>query len=460
MSTRVSAPDRENPSGAAEAALTEGTELVGEFGGSGYRVPPQLVYRFDGQMIQLPPILYQAVKALKECGADDAPRGGELMSRTAERLSERTGREFTADHVTFLIDQKLAPLGVTTYSDGSPPAVPKANPFLALRFRTVLLSERATWAVSGAFAWLFRPLVLVLCLTAVVLAEIWVFTTRSVGAAMADVLTVPTSGLLLILLILASAAFHEIGHASACRYGKAVPGRMGCGIYLVWPAFYTDVTDSYRLGRAGRIRTDLGGVYFNGLFLIALVALHMYTGHPVLLAAVVITNLEIVYQLLPTLRFDGYYIVADLVGIPDLFKYIGPILKRAVLRRPPDERLEALKRWPQLLVTVWVLTVIPVLAVQLGIIVARLPELAGSIWRTSGAMVERAATSDSPVPDVALAGVQTLFLLLPLAGVLLILWQLLSALVRLLRKRRAAKSDRDALFAGGGAARPAVRDGS
>jgi putative peptide zinc metalloprotease protein len=186
----------------------------------------------------------------------------------------------------------------------------------------------------------------------------------------------------------------------------------------------------------------------------------MYTGHPVLLAAVVITNLEIVYQLLPTLRFDGYYIVADLVGIPDLFKYIGPILKRAVLRRPPDERLEALKRWPQLLVTVWVLTVIPVLAVQLGIIVARLPELAGSIWRTSGAMVERAATSDSPVPDVALAGVQTLFLLLPLAGVLLILWQLLSALVRLLRKRRAAKSDRDALFAGGGAARPAVRDGS
>ena len=34
---------------------------------------------------------------------------------------------------------------------------------------------------------------------------------------------------------------------------------MGAGLYLVWPAFYTDVTDSYRLGRAGRLRTDLGG---------------------------------------------------------------------------------------------------------------------------------------------------------------------------------------------------------
>ena len=38
---------------------------------------------------------------------------------------------------------------------------------------------------------------------------------------------------------------------------------MGTGLYLVWPAFYTDVTDSYRLGRAGRLRTDLGGLYFN-----------------------------------------------------------------------------------------------------------------------------------------------------------------------------------------------------
>ena len=29
------------------------------------------------------------------------------------------------------------------------------------------------------------------------------------------------------------------------------PGVMGVGLYLVWPAFYCDVTDAYRLGRAG-----------------------------------------------------------------------------------------------------------------------------------------------------------------------------------------------------------------
>ena len=42
-------------------------------------------------------------------------------------------------------------------------------------------------------------------------------------------------------------------------------GRSASGLYLVYPAFYTDVTDSYRLDRAGRVRTDLGGVYFNVL---------------------------------------------------------------------------------------------------------------------------------------------------------------------------------------------------
>ena len=64
--------------------------------------------------------------------------------------------------------------------------------------------------------------------------------------------------------VVLATVFHEIGHASACRYGGAKPGVLGAGIYVVWPVFYCDVTDAYRLGKAGRLRTDLGGVYFNG----------------------------------------------------------------------------------------------------------------------------------------------------------------------------------------------------
>ena len=53
---------------------------------------------------------------------------------------------------------------------------------------------------------------------------------------------------------------------------------MGVGLYLVWPAFYCDVTEAYRLDRPGRLRTDLGGVYFNGLFALAAGAAYFATG--------------------------------------------------------------------------------------------------------------------------------------------------------------------------------------
>ena len=67
-------------------------------------------------------------------------------------------------------------------------------------------------------------------------------------------------GLLLLIFVLAvgSAGFHELGHASACKYGGATPGGMGMGIYMVWPAFYTDVTDAYRLPRGARSRVRGG----------------------------------------------------------------------------------------------------------------------------------------------------------------------------------------------------------
>src|SRR5690606_39740289 len=125
--------------------------------------------------------------------------------------------------------------------------------------------------------------------------------------------------------------FHEFGHAAACRYGGVRPGVMGCGIYIVWPALFTDITESYRLGRAGRLRADLAGVYFNGIFVLALTALYLATGFEPVLVAVLFVNFEMIQQLLPTLRFDGYYIMSDLIGIPDLFKYIGPIDRKSVV---------------------------------------------------------------------------------------------------------------------------------
>lgn len=424
--------------------LTEGTELVGEFAGSGYRRPPRLVYRFDGQVIQLPDLLYETARALERHQGEAVKSGDsrQLLDSVAQEVTRATGRTFAAEHVAFVLDNKLAPLGITTRSDGTLAEFTKAaHPFLGLRHRTAVVSEKGSWFLAGLFAWLFQPVLVLLFVSAFLAAEIWLFSTHNASYAMIAVMSDPSGVLIMLGLALASAAFHEIGHAAACRYGGVRPGVMGCGLYLVWPAFYTDVTNSYRLDRTGRLRTVLGGVYFNSLFILGLIALYLADPSPVVLAAIMLVNLEMLQQLLPTLRFDGYYIISDLVGIPDLFKYIGPILRRNILRRPPEERLKALKRWPQAVVTVWVLAVLPALALQLGLIAFRIPQMAMAAWNTSRELFTNATASSTPVLSTAAACVQILFLLLSLAGILLMLWYLGSAVVQLIRKRFSKKAD-------------------
>jgi putative peptide zinc metalloprotease protein len=419
--------------------LADGTELAGEFAGFGYREPPLLAYREDGQAVKLPALLYRAVEALdqtvgnldeREYASADPAGQGRVLAAVARALSERDGREFTAEHVAYLLDEKLAPLGLTTYSDGSVPEVPVAQPFLSLNVRMTVLPPWATWRVAGLFTWLFRAPVLIVAIAAVVLAELWVLGTQHVTLAMEATLHAPAGVLLVVLLAVMSTAFHEVGHSTACRYGGVRPGAMGCGIYVAWPVFYTDITSTYRLGRAGRLRADLAGVYFNGIYIVALAAAYRATGFAPLLLGVLSTNLEIVQQMLPTLRFDGYYVIADFVGIPDLFRYIVPILRRTLLRRPRDERLTALKRWPQVITTIWVLCVVPALVGQLLLLAVNVPALVRSDVTTIRSVALYAAYSSSPVLAVTAATVQILFLLIPLAGVAIIAFQLSRGLSR------------------------------
>ena len=164
-------------------------------------------------------------------------------------------------------------------------------------------------------------------------------------------------GLLLVVFAVTvlSAGFHEFGHAAAARYGGATPGAMGAGLYLVWPAFYTDVTDSYRLGRGGRVRTDLGGLYFNAIVAVAMFGLWWATRWDALLLVIATQVLQMLRQLAPLVRFDGYHVLADVTGVPDLFHRIKPTLLGLLPAALGDPEARLLKPWARAVVTVWVL---------------------------------------------------------------------------------------------------------
>lgn len=351
--------------------LAEGVELLGRFEDSGYKEPPFIARRGDGQMIQLPLLLYAVAESA------DGQRGYEDIGH---RLQEQIGRGLPPEDVEMLVDQKLRPLGVLAGPDGSSPQVEKGDPFLALKLRTAMVPERAVRAIATLFRPFFWPPVIIAILAGLVAFDIWFFFSHGVAQSMRELLYQPLYMIMTFAFIVLSAALHELGHAAACKYGGAEPGVMGAGIYIVWPAFYTDVTDAYRLSKGGRLRTDLGGVFFNAVFILSMAGIYFATGFEPLLIPIFVSHLEVLRQLLPLLRLDGYYILADLTGVPDLFARIKPILVSMVPGKKSDKRVTELKPWVRGVVTLWVLVFVPFLAFNVALILTHAPRIFATGW--------------------------------------------------------------------------------
>jgi len=238
------------------------------------------------------------------------------------------------------------------------------------------------------------------------------------------VLYSPALLMMMLGLVILSAAFHECGHATACAYGGARPGVMGAGLYIVWPAFYTDVTDAYRLGKGGRLRTDLGGVYFNVIFILATAGAYALTGYEPLLLIIPFQHLEIMHQFLPFIRLDGYYIVSDLTGVPDMFARIKPTLASVLPWKKASDRVTELKPWVRVAVTAYVLTVVPLLLLMFGLMVINAPRIFSTAYDSFFVQyhkVQHAFNGGS-----ALAGsigiFQMVILVLPAVGIVVTFW--------------------------------------
>lgn len=392
----------------------DGVELIGEMAGSGYRVPPSLARRADGQTVQLTPLLYAI---LRESDGDHS------SADIAAAVSESTGRTVSADNVDHLVDKQLRPLGLLVRADGGQPVLKKRNPLLGLRFRYAVTDPDRTRRLTDPFRVLFRPWVVVPMLAAFAVVCWWVFLEKGLASAAYDAFERPGLLILVFAVTIASAGFHEFGHAAAARYGGSTPGVMGVGLYLVWPAFYTDVTDSYRLGRAGRVRTDLGGLYFNAIVAVGITALWWWLRYDALLLVVATQILQMLRQLAPMVRFDGYHVLADLTGVPDLYSRIKPTLLGALPWRWGDPGARLLKPWARILVTCWVIVVIPLLLSALAAAVIALPRLIGTAWASLGRQQDVLGTAwaEGDMVQATARILAMVAIVIPVAGVLYML---------------------------------------
>jgi putative peptide zinc metalloprotease protein len=425
------------PGGAAAPSRADGVVLMGEVAGSGYRVPPALARRSDGQTVQLSPLLYATLDALD---------GRRSYADVADEVASVTGRPVNEDNARELVE-KLRPMGLVLTEDGSQPQLPRSNPLLALRFKVAVSDPEQTNRLTAPFAALFHLAFVVPIVAAFCWISWWVLFEEGLASATHEAFAKP--GLLLLVLAVTafSAGFHEFGHAAGARRGGATPGVMGAGLYLVWPAFYTDVTDSYRLGRGGRVRTDLGGLYFNAIIAVATVGIWWATHYDALLLLVATQILQMLRQLLPLVRFDGYHVLADLTGVPDLFQRIGPTLTALVPWKETPPSAKALKPWARAVVTAWVLTVVPVLLVVLVLMVLTLPRIVGSAWAAAGQQQDlmAAAFGEGDVVAMLARALSMVIVVLPVAASAYLLQRLVRQVVGAVWRRTEGKPYRRAL---------------
>ncbi|MEV6025961.1 hypothetical protein [Streptomyces sp. NPDC052036] len=395
--------------------LSAGLQLHGEYQGSGFTEPKYIARRGDGQVVQLSRLLHLVASSV------DGHRDIETI---AHRVSARFGREVSAENIRYLVENKLDPLGVTVPEgqEGDQVVAPRSDLLLALKGHRVLFNERRVARIARALAWLHRPLVVAAVLAGVAVLDVWLFVFFGAITPVLEVLDQPVLLLVVFVLTVASLVFHEFGHASACRYGGARPGCIGCGLFLIWPSMYTDVTDVYRIGRAGRLRTDLGGVYFNVVFMLAMAGAYAVSGQAFFLAAVYLGHFEILEQLMPAVRLDGYYILGDLAGVPDLYGKIKPILLSLVpgaKGRKARAEVAALKKSARVIVATWVLTMVPLLVGELSYALWNLPRITTTMVRslTEQVLGTGGAFAHGELAAGLMGVVGCVMLLCPMAGV-------------------------------------------
>lgn len=124
----------------------------------------------------------------------------------------------------------------------------------------------------------------------------------------------------LYLFMALSSLVHEFGHAAACRHYGMPHGNIGLGLYLNLPVFYTDVTQVWKLSRRQRCVVNFGGVYFQMLLLIPLLTVAIIGGNGLLDYMILLMNFNFALTLNPFFKFDGYWMMTDLLGIANLRK--------------------------------------------------------------------------------------------------------------------------------------------
>jgi putative peptide zinc metalloprotease protein len=211
------------------------------------------------------------------------------------------------------------------------------NP-LAIRLRGIDPDRFLNW-MSGWCGWFFSPpaaagaAVLILAALALLAAEFDEFRAKLPAF---EAFFAAQNWMLLAFTMAATKVLHEFGHGLACKRFGGECHEMGVMLLVGTPCLYCNVTDAWMIPSKWR-RAAIGaaGMYVE-LNLAAVATFVWWFSQPGMLnhLALNVMFVSSVSTLLfngnPLMRFDGYYILSDLLEIPNLRQKAAAVVQRSL----------------------------------------------------------------------------------------------------------------------------------
>ncbi|MEZ6056978.1 MAG: efflux RND transporter periplasmic adaptor subunit [Planctomycetaceae bacterium] len=191
------------------------------------------------------------------------------------------------------------------------------------------------------FSWMLSPLVVGLCVVLLTYSGLMLASSWSRYESQSIAIWDATNWLWIGLAWIGLKGVHELAHAIACkRHGGSVR-ETGLIFILFAPMAYVDVTSSWRFAsRWQRIQVASAGMWAE--LVIAAVAILFWERTDSLWAGRLCIDIitmaglsTILFNANPLMKFDGYYILSDLTGIPNLAtsgsQFVTSLLRRLFL---------------------------------------------------------------------------------------------------------------------------------
>lgn len=238
------------------------------------------------------------------------------VTELADNFQQQTEQQIPLEQLTTLCKQLLEQGLVTLV--GQPvqplkPVTPKA--YLGMHFRRTILSAERLAPLARLFQGFFRWQLAIPVILLLVISHLLAYWQLSLQP---DLKLELFTGPMLTACLLFSIVLHELGHVAACHRWNCPHGPLGFGLYFSMPVFYVDVTQAWRLTRRQRAAVDIGGVYIQMLCVPLALLLYYWTGNATFLMVILTIDMLVLYNFEPFMKLDGYWLLSDLTGVPNL----------------------------------------------------------------------------------------------------------------------------------------------